>query len=103
MNHTAPSQHWDDWNATGGPKYPKQKTVQFSFRRFPARDQRMGKRALDLGCGSGVQAIPDPAGISMCFCASACRNVWMDRHITTYAAGQMQQNEHLLTLVCKPD
>jgi hypothetical protein len=27
------------------------------------------------------------------------QDVWMDRYITTYAAGQMQQNEHLVTLV----
>jgi ubiquinone/menaquinone biosynthesis C-methylase UbiE len=211
MNEQTPSQHWDDWNATGGPKYPKEKAVQFIFRRFPARDQRVGKRALDLGCGSGVQtvflaaegfethgtdisvvglantaarlaaaglqaslsqgqaqAIPYPdrhfdvllcIGVLECLDPAAfaaalpeivrvlkpggcgllvfasdldfrvaqhkvpglfgkstpevesalaalradLQGVWMDRYITTYAAGQMQQNEHLLTLVRKPD
>ena len=55
MTDLMPVQLWDAWNAGGGPKYPKEKAVQFVFRRFPARADRVGKRALDLGCGSGVQ------------------------------------------------
>jgi ubiquinone/menaquinone biosynthesis C-methylase UbiE len=207
MKDMTPVQRWDDWNAAGGPKYPKEKAVQFIFRRFPARDQRLGKRALDLGCGSGVhtvflategfethgtdisvvglgntgarlaaaglqaalvpgqaQAIPYPDGhfdVLLCIGVLECldqtgfaaalpeivrvlrpggcgflvfasdldfrvtqhkvaglcgkstpeveralaplqaqlQDAWMDRYITTYAAGQMQQNEHLVTLV----
>lgn len=44
---------WDGWNAGGGPRYPQEKVVQFTFRNFPA-NQRRGLKALDLGCGSGV-------------------------------------------------
>ncbi len=48
---------WDDWNHGGGPRYPKEKVVQFLFRRFPDRAARAGLRVLDLGCGSGVHMV----------------------------------------------
>lgn len=44
---------WNRWNEGGGPRYPQERVVQFTFRRFPA-ERRAGVRALDLGCGSGV-------------------------------------------------
>lgn len=46
---------WEEWNSRGGPKYPHEKVVQFTFRNFPA-DARSSMRVLDLGCGSGVHA-----------------------------------------------
>ncbi|KPQ06134.1 MAG: Methyltransferase domain [Rhodobacteraceae bacterium HLUCCA12] len=49
--------HWDNWNRGGGPRYPKEKVVQFLFRRFPDRAARAGRRVLDLGCGSGVHMV----------------------------------------------
>lgn len=48
---------WDDWNRGGGPRYPKDKVVQFVLRRFPDRAAREGLKALDLGCGSGVHMV----------------------------------------------
>jgi len=48
---------WDDWNHGGGPRYPKEKVVQFLLRRFPDRAARDGRRVLDLGCGSGVHMV----------------------------------------------
>ena len=47
---------WDEWNAEGGPRYPHEKMVQFTFRAFPP-ERRVGTRALDLGCGTGVHTI----------------------------------------------
>ena len=44
---------WDEWNAGGGPRYPHEKVVQFTFRNFKP-DVRANTRALDLGCGGGV-------------------------------------------------
>lgn len=46
----------DDWNQSGGPKYPHEKVVQFCFRSYPpaARPQT---HALDMGCGSGVHTV----------------------------------------------
>jgi SAM-dependent methyltransferase len=44
---------WDRWNASGGPRFPHEKLIQFVFRSFPA-DKRRGLAVLDLGCGSGV-------------------------------------------------
>lgn len=44
---------WDNWNESGGPKYPHAKIVQFVFRNFPAH-QRADTKVLDVGCGSGV-------------------------------------------------
>lgn len=44
---------WDEWNAGGGPAYPHAKVIQFCFRNYPAVT-RGAMRALDLGCGSGV-------------------------------------------------
>lgn len=48
---------WNDWNKTGGPRYPHEKVIQYIFRNFPQRDNRIGKRAFDLGCGSGVNTL----------------------------------------------
>jgi 2-polyprenyl-3-methyl-5-hydroxy-6-metoxy-1,4-benzoquinol methylase len=45
---------WDEWNATGGPKYPHNKVVQFLFRLHPNLAERRSLKALDLGCGGGV-------------------------------------------------
>lgn len=56
MDTNATSQ-WDQWNETGGPRYPHEKVVQFLFRRFPDRARRNGLRVLDLGCGSGVHTV----------------------------------------------
>ena len=47
---------WDEWNAEGGPRYPHEKMVQFTFRAFPP-ERRSGTRALDLGCGTGVHSV----------------------------------------------
>ncbi len=47
---------WEDWNATGGPKYPHEKVVQFCFRNFPP-EKRAATHALDLGCGGGVHTV----------------------------------------------
>jgi SAM-dependent methyltransferase len=44
---------WDEWNLSGGPRYPHDQAVRFVFRAFPP-DRRVGVRALDLGCGGGV-------------------------------------------------
>ncbi len=46
---------WDKWNEVGGPKYPHEKVVQFTFRNF-GTETRKGCKALDLGCGSGVHS-----------------------------------------------
>jgi UDP-2,4-diacetamido-2,4,6-trideoxy-beta-L-altropyranose hydrolase len=48
-----PSEKWDIWNQSGGPKYPHEKIIQFIFRSIPKAD-RPSTRVLDLGCGSGV-------------------------------------------------
>lgn len=52
-----PQRHWDDWNRSGGPRYPKEKVIQFMLRRFPDRAARAGVHVLDLGCGSGVHTL----------------------------------------------
>src|SRR2546426_7636787 len=44
---------WNTWNASGGPKYPHEKVIQYCFRNFPP-EQRSSVRALDVGCGGGV-------------------------------------------------
>lgn len=44
---------WDRWNASGSPRYPHEKVVQFTFRNFPP-ELRRASAALDVGCGSGV-------------------------------------------------
>ena len=46
---------WDNWNSRGGPRYPNEKVVQFTFRHFPA-SARASTRTLDLGCGSGINS-----------------------------------------------
>lgn len=46
---------WNAWNAKGGPKYPSEKVVQYTFRKFPVAT-RAKTRTLDLGCGSGVNS-----------------------------------------------
>ena len=48
---------FDGWNATGGPKYPRDNVVRFCLRRIPDRSMRTHARVLDLGCGGGVHAI----------------------------------------------
>lgn len=45
---------WNEWNKSGGPKYPHEKVIQFLFRQFPSHDQRAALHVLDLGCGGGV-------------------------------------------------
>jgi SAM-dependent methyltransferase len=47
---------WDEWSAKGGPRYPHEKVVQFTFRAFPP-ERRSGARALDLGCGTGAHSV----------------------------------------------
>ena len=47
---------WDTWNTAGGPRYPHDKIVQFTFRAFPP-ERRAAARALDLGCGTGVHSV----------------------------------------------
>lgn len=47
---------WDEWNKSGGPKYPHEKVVQFCFRNYSS-ENRKTTRALDLGCGSGVHCV----------------------------------------------
>jgi len=44
---------WERWNSSGGPNYPSEKVVQYTFRCFPPA-LRKGTRVLDLGCGSGI-------------------------------------------------
>ena len=46
---------WDVWNRTGATRYPQDKVVQFCLRKYPG--SRVGLRALDLGCGSGVHTV----------------------------------------------
>jgi 2-polyprenyl-3-methyl-5-hydroxy-6-metoxy-1,4-benzoquinol methylase len=48
---------WNDWNLSGGPKYPHNKVVQYVFRNFPDRSNRLGVATLDLGCGGGVNSL----------------------------------------------
>ena len=48
---------WDDWNRGGGPRFPKEKVVQFMLRRFPEPAARAGLKVLDLGCGSGIHSV----------------------------------------------
>jgi 2-polyprenyl-3-methyl-5-hydroxy-6-metoxy-1,4-benzoquinol methylase len=46
---------WNEWNETGGPKYPHEKTIQFVFRNLPREtEKRKNLHVLDLGCGGGV-------------------------------------------------
>ena len=52
----APPEHWEQWNAGAAPRYPHERVIQFTFRRFPA-ERRAGTPALDWGCGSGVNAL----------------------------------------------
>jgi cyclopropane fatty-acyl-phospholipid synthase-like methyltransferase len=49
-------ERWDDWNASGGPKYPQEKIIQFCLRHYPL-ESRSHIRALDLGCGSGANTL----------------------------------------------
>jgi len=56
MTHATPPPDldlWQAWHRAGGPKYPHEKVVQYTFRHFPP-DARAAAHALDLGCGSGV-------------------------------------------------
>jgi ubiquinone/menaquinone biosynthesis C-methylase UbiE len=58
MSHQSRLQHrtlWESWNESGGPRYPGEKIVQFTFRNF-APEMRGATRVLDLGCGSGVNS-----------------------------------------------
>lgn len=43
---------WEEWNKSGGPKYPHEKLIQFLFRNY--RSERDQLTALDLGSGGGV-------------------------------------------------
>lgn len=46
---------WNEWNETGGPKYPHEKAIQFVFRNLPrVEEKRKQFHVLDLGCGGGV-------------------------------------------------
>lgn len=45
---------WDDWNRSGGPRYPHSRVVQFLLRSFPDVGSRGEADVLDLGCGGGV-------------------------------------------------
>ena len=45
---------WDQWNRSGGPRYPNSRVVQFMFRSFPEVESRGAIDVLDLGCGGGV-------------------------------------------------
>jgi len=45
---------WDEWNLSGGPRYPHSRVVQFLFRSFPEAGSRGAIDVLDLGCGGGV-------------------------------------------------
>lgn len=46
---------WNEWNETGGPKYPHEKAIQFVFRNLPREiEKRNQLHVLDLGCGGGV-------------------------------------------------
>ena len=56
MSDVISESKWENWNISGGPKYPHEKVVQFTFRNFPS-DSRKNTKVLDLGCGSGVHAI----------------------------------------------
>jgi cyclopropane fatty-acyl-phospholipid synthase-like methyltransferase len=53
---TTLSGDWNAWNVQGGPKYPHEKVIQFCFRNYRP-EARAGVRALDLGCGSGVNTV----------------------------------------------
>ena len=53
----AEQRFWDGWNANGGPKYPRDDVVRFCLRRYRDRASRAGVRALDLGCGGGVNSL----------------------------------------------
>lgn len=48
---------WDEWNAGGGPQYPRDEVVRFFFRRFKDKEARAKTRVLDLGCGGGVHTL----------------------------------------------
>ncbi len=48
---------WNHWNEGGGPKYPHEKVIQFCFRNYPTREDRLHTNALDWGCGSGVHTM----------------------------------------------
>jgi 2-polyprenyl-3-methyl-5-hydroxy-6-metoxy-1,4-benzoquinol methylase len=45
---------WDEWNAGGGPQYPRDEVVRFFMRRYRDKEARRNVRVLDLGCGGGV-------------------------------------------------
>ena len=47
---------WEKWNQLGGPKYPHEKIIQYTFRNFP-QEQRALTKVLDAGCGNGVNAL----------------------------------------------
>jgi SAM-dependent methyltransferase len=44
---------WEEWNSWNVPSYPHAKVIQFCLRNYP-KEVRSQVRALDLGCGSGV-------------------------------------------------
>lgn len=49
---------WDQWNAGGGPQYPRDEVVRFLFRRYgKEKETHRGVRVLDLGCGGGVHTL----------------------------------------------
>ncbi len=43
---------WEEWNKSGGPRYPHEKVIQFLFRNYKTDRDKL--TALDLGSGGGV-------------------------------------------------
>lgn len=56
LDKSAHQEIWNQWNQSGGPKYPTEKIIQFVFRNFPA-EVRPYTKVLDLGCGSGANTV----------------------------------------------
>lgn len=52
------SEVWDKWNQSGGPRYPHEKIVQYTFRHLkPICKTGLPFKILDLGCGGGVHSL----------------------------------------------
>ncbi len=99
---------WNEWNNSGGPKYPHEKVIQFVFRNYPLPiSENEGRRidVLDLGCGNGVHTHFWPVKDVMLLLqiyprtvSHAPETVLIDRYITTYEGGSYEQNDWLVTL-----